>query len=98
MFIESILSNDNSIFNFLRGLDLDLFLLKPQFNHLTTFLNHMTREFYDGKISNVKHKHRTSLGRFLNKSPWECDAISTHLQSYIISSIYMETEMYFIIL
>ncbi len=98
MFIESVLLDDNATFNFLRGLDSDLFLSKTQFNHLTTFLDHMTRESYDRKISNIKHRHRTSLGRFLNKSPWECDAISTHLQSYIISSIYMETEMYFIIL
>ena len=88
MFIEGILSDDHSIFKFLRELDLDLFLSKPQFNHLTAFLNHMTRESYDGKISNVKHRHRTSLGRFLNKSQLECDSISTHLQSYIISYIY----------
>ena len=92
MFIEGILSDDNSIFKFLRGLDLDLFLSKPQFNHLTAFLNHMTRESYDGKISNVKHRHRTSLGRFLNKSQWECDAISTHLQSYITSYIYNRSQ------
>lgn len=92
MFIEGILSDDNSIFKFLRGLDLDLFLSKPQFNHLTAFLNHMTRESYNGKISNIKHRHRTSLSRFLNKSQWECDAISMHLQSYIISYIYNRSQ------
>lgn len=79
MFIEGILSDDHSIFKFLRGLDLDLFLSKPRFNHLTAFLHHMTRESYDEKISNVKYRHRTSLGRFLNKSQWECDAISIYL-------------------
>lgn len=38
----------------------------------------MIQESYDGKISNVKHRQRTSLSRFLNKSQWECEAISTH--------------------
>lgn len=68
MFIDGILSDDCSIFKFLRGLDLDLFLSKPRFNHLTAFLHHMTRESYDGKISNVKHRYRIFLGRFLKKN------------------------------
>lgn len=50
MFIEGILLDDHSIFKFLRGLDLDLFLLKPRFNHLTAFLHHMIREPYDEKF------------------------------------------------
>ncbi len=68
MFIEGILSDDHSIFKFLRGLDLDLFLSNPSFNHLIAFLNHMTRDSYDGKISNVKHRYRIFLGRFLKKN------------------------------
>ena len=77
MFMDSIISDSNSIFKFLKQLDLDLFLSKPQFNHLNQFLNVMIQENYQGKISAVKHCHRTTFGRFLNDSPWDDGAIST---------------------
>lgn len=93
MFIEGILSEDNSVFKFLRGLDLDLYLSKPQFNHVTSFLNHMTRETYNGKIVNVKHRHRTSLGRFLNDSQWDHDAVYNQLKSYSIDYIYNRAKL-----
>ena len=44
MFMDSIISDSNSIFKFLKQLDLDLFLSKPQFNHLNQFLNVMIQE------------------------------------------------------
>ena len=69
--MDSIISDSNSIFKFLKQLDLDLFLSKPQFNHLNQFLNVMIQENYQGKISAVKHCHRTTFGRFLNDSPWD---------------------------
>ena len=68
MFMEGIISDSHSIFKFLKGLDLDLFLSKPQFKHLNHFLNLMISETYTGKISAVKHCHRTTFGRFLNDS------------------------------
>lgn len=49
MFMDSIISDSNSIFKFLKQLDLDLFLSKPQFNHLNQFLNVMIQENYQGK-------------------------------------------------
>ncbi len=76
MFMDSAISDLNSIFKFLNQLDLDLFLSKPQFNHLNRFLNVMIQENYQGKISVVKHCHRTSFGRFLMDSPWDEDGIS----------------------
>lgn len=61
MFMDSIISDSNSIFKFLKQLDLDLFLSKPQFNH---------------------------FNQFLNDSPWDDEAISNHVQSYLLSCIY----------
>ena len=49
MFMEGIVSDSHSIFKFLKGLDLDLFLSKPQFKHLNHFLNLMISETYTGK-------------------------------------------------
>ena len=88
MFMDSIISDSNSIFKFLKQLDLDLFLSKPQFNHLNQFLNVMIQENYQGKISAVKHCHRTTFGRFLNDSPWDDGAISNQIQAYLLSCLY----------
>ena len=88
MFMENIISDSNLIFKFLKGLDLDLFLSKPQFKHFNHFLNLMMSETYNGKISAVQHCHRTSFGRFLNDSPWDDVSISKHLQDDLISCIY----------
>ena len=88
MFMDSIISDSNSIFKFLKQLDLDLFLSKPQLNHLNHFLNVMIQETYQGKISAVKHCHRTSFGRFLNDSPWDEEAINQVFQEHVLSCIY----------
>lgn len=88
MFIQPILSDSNSIFKFLKGFDLDLFLSKPQLKHFTSFLNQMMEETFKGKISTVKHCHRTTFGRFLTDSPWDEDAIEKQFQSYVLSCIY----------
>lgn len=86
--MEGIISDSHSIFKFLKGLDLDLFLSKPQFKHLNHFLNLMISETYTGKISAVKHCHRTTFGRFLNDSSWDDEMISNQIQSYLLSCIY----------
>ena len=94
MFMEDIactlwgISDSNLIFKFLKGLDLDLFLFKPQFKHFNHFLNLMMSETYNGKISALKHCHWTSFGRFLNDSPWDDVSISKRLQDDLISCIY----------
>ena len=36
----------------------------------------MISETYTGKISAVKHCHRTTFGRFLNDSSWDDEMIS----------------------
>ena len=92
MFMDSIISDSNSIFKFLKQLDLDLFLSKPQFNHLNQFLNVMIQENYQGKISAVKHCHRTSFGRFLTDSPWDDEAVAEQFQSYVLSCIYHRSQ------
>ena len=44
----------------------------------------MIQENYQGKISAVKHCHRTTFGRFLNDSPWDDGAISNQIQAYLL--------------
>ena len=70
MFMEDItctlwgISDSNLIFKFLKGLDLDLFLFKPQFKHFNHFLNLMMSETYNGKISALS----TATGQALDDS------------------------------
>lgn len=88
MFMENIISDSNLIFKFLKELQLDLFLSKPQFKHFNQFLNLMMSETYNGNISAVQHCHRTNFGRFLNDSPQDGMSISKPLQDDLISCIY----------
>lgn len=86
--MEGIISDSHSIFKFLKGLDLELFMSKPQFNYLNYFLNQMLDETYYGKIYDVKYCHRTTFGQFLNDSPWNEKTIPNQFQSYVLSCIY----------
>lgn len=88
MFMQNIITDSHSIFKFLNGFDLDLFLSKPQLKHFTFFLNHMLEETFKGNLSSVKHCHRTTFGRFLTDSPWDEKAIEEQFQSYVLSCIY----------
>ena len=88
MFMQNIITDSHSIFKFLNGLDLDLFLSKPQLKHFTFFLNHMLEETFKGNLSSVKYCHRTTFGRFLTNSPWGEEAIEEQFQSYVLSCIY----------
>jgi hypothetical protein len=88
MFSKTIVSDSDSIFKFLKVLDLDQILTKPQFNHLLCGLHQMIPEGYKGKISNVKHCHRTSFGRFFSESPWKHDTVESFIRSYVFRWVF----------
>ena len=74
MFQNSIISEELSIYKFFKQLNFDLYLTKPQLQHLESIMNAMISVGYNGKITDVaqlaSHTHRTSVSRFLSKSTW----------------------------
>ena len=73
MFDNLIIAGTDKIINFLRKLDIDIFLTTPQIKHVIAFLCTMVLKGYNGKVSDVSeltsHRHRTCIGNFLNNSP-----------------------------
>ncbi|MGL4335957.1 MAG: IS701 family transposase [Turicibacter sp.] len=88
MFSEVIISNSNEVFKFLRGLDLDIFLSKPQVKHIQGLIQTMIKETYNGKVSQANYRHRTSISRFLNDSSWDSFAVDQTLQNYTVECIW----------
>ena len=88
MFSEVIISNSNEVFKFLRGLDLDILLSKPQLNHMQGLIQSIIKETYTGKVSQANYRHRTNISRFLNDSSWDSIAVDHILQNYVIDCIW----------
>ena len=72
MFQNTIISNELSIYKFLKQLNFDFYLTKPKLRHLEAIMNAMISKGYNGKISDIaelaSQRHRTSITRFLSNS------------------------------
>ena len=106
MFQNSIISEELSIYKFFKQLNFDLYLTKPQLQHLESVMKAMISTGYNGKVSDVAqlalHTHRTSVTRFLSKSTWDETLLNKSLQSLVIDLIWKRSKntnepIYFII-
>ena len=92
MFNDLIINDSPDIIKFLNKLNLDLYLSKPQFRHMTVFLLSMALKGFKGKISDVNDfdtkKHRTTISRFINKSPWDESLLLEDMKRYAINRIW----------
>lgn len=92
MFQNTIISNELSIHKFFKQLNFDLYLTKPQLNHLQSIMNAMILKGYNGKVSDIaelaSHTHRTSITRFLSKSTWDETLLSKSLKSLVLQLIW----------
>ena len=91
-----IITASSSIIKFLLKLDLDLFLTDPQLKHAIAFISAMVLRGYDGKVSAIaelsSHRHRTSVGHFLSKSPWNEKLVMDSLKEHVIKRIWKLSE------
>lgn len=106
MFINSIISDDLSLHKFLKQLNFDLYLTKPQLEPFKSIKNAMIFKGYQGKISDVAElaspRHRTSISRFLSNSTWNEEFLLKALRSFVIDLIWAKSResnkpIYFII-
>ncbi len=95
MFNDLIINDSLDIIKFLNKLKLDLFFSKPQFKHLIVFLLAMILKGFKGKISDVNEfyaeKHRTTISRFINKSPWNESLLLEEMKKYTIKYIWQRS-------
>ena len=106
MFQNTIISDELSLHKFFKQLNFDLYLTKPQLNHLESIMDAMISKGFNGKVSDIAElapaRHRTSITRFLSNSSWNEKLLERSLKAYIVELIWArarETKqpIYFII-
>lgn len=105
MFQELIISKDLSLNKFLKDLNCDLYLTKPQFKNLSAILKGMVTNGFNGKISQIAEQvatHRTSISRFISSHSWDENLVINALQKSLINTMQQRAKkskkpVYFII-
>lgn len=104
--MNSIIADELSLDNFFNKLKINLFLTKPQQKHLKNLMKAMISIGFRGKVADVSKlispKHRTSVTRFLSKSPWNETLLRNSLKSFVLELIWQKSReakkpIYFII-
>lgn len=92
MFDDLIINDSFDIIKFLNKLNLDLFYSKPQLKHLISVVLSMVLKGFNGKITDINElnteKHRTTISRFLNESPWDEELLLEEIKKYAIKRIW----------
>lgn len=106
MFQNTIISGQLSIYKFFKQLNFDLYLTKPQLNHLESIMNAMLSKGYNGKVSDIaelaSQRHRTNITRFLSSNSWNEGLLIKSLKSLVLELIWSKSRetnkpIYFII-
>lgn len=91
MLHNSIISDELSIYKFFKQLNFDLYLTKPQKQHLENIMNAMISKGFKGKVSAIAEltptRYRTSITRFLSNSSWNEKLLEKSLKSYVVELI-----------
>ena len=95
MSVANSIHHSNHIYNYLKALNLGLFLSDVYLNHLLTIILSVFLRGYRGKtvdFQEVSHCHRTTTAYFLNHGKWKDDALQDVLKSSILQAIYREAQ------
>ena len=70
-------------------LNFDLYLTKPQLNHLKNISNAMISKGFEGKVSDIAElapvRHRTNITRFFSSSSWD--------ETLLFKNLYTKTHL-----
>lgn len=106
MFQELIISDELTLDKYFNKLNFDLYLTKPQLNHLKSLFNGMTSTGFNGKISQIaeeaSNKHRTSITRFISNSNWDESLLQRSFKNFVVNTIWDKSKetgksIYFIV-
>lgn len=95
MSVANSIHHSKHIYNYLKALNLGLFLSDVYLNHLLTIILSVFLRGYRGKtvdFQEVSHCHRTTTAYFLNHGKWKDDALQDVLKSSILQAIYREAQ------
>ena len=93
--VANSIHHSKHIYNYLKALNLGLFLSDVYLNHLLTIILSVFLRGYRGKtvdFQEVSHCHRTTTAYFLNHGKWKDDALQDVLKSSILQAIYREAQ------
>jgi len=87
-----IVNENKKIHKFLDKLNFKLYLTPTQIRYLALYMYFYFEIYFDGKMTNISKvyfcdKHRSSINRFITKSPWDEEKILKILKSDVIKSI-----------
>lgn len=91
----NIITCTESLKKFLIILRLTLLLTNPQLDNLSSLIVSAVQGGFDGKVKNVpelsmRKIHRTSIGKFLSKSPWPTSLVINSYQLYVLAQIRLQ--------
>jgi hypothetical protein len=87
-----IITNNKSILKFLITLRITLLLTLPQQKHFVNLIQVFMMDGFRGKTNNIAELchikvHRTSIGHYLNESPWSDDLVKQTYNRYVLEEI-----------
>ena len=91
MSTKFIIAEKSPITKFLIKLHICLLLTVPQIKHLVEFIASASQGYFDGKVVDIEKlspSHRTCIGKFLSKSPWDEDLVLMVMQKYVLKKIW----------
>lgn len=92
MFNNSIITKSSSIIKFLKESRFTIYFNKPQLHIIALIIYAMIKKGFSGKVTDVSEsmpfRHRTNIGRFLSKSPWNEDYVERALRNLVIKKIW----------
>lgn len=92
MFNGSIITKSSSIIKFLKESRFTLYFTKPQIHITALIIYAVIKKGFSGKVTDVSDfmpfRHRTNIGRFLSKSPWNEDYVERALRNLVLKKIW----------
>ena len=96
MSVANSIHHSKHIYNYLKALNLGLFLSDVYLNHLLTIILSVFLRGYRGKtvdFQEVSHCHRTTTAYFLNHGKWKDDALQDVLKSSIEAAYFHQSHL-----
>jgi len=97
MSIANSIYHSNTIYNWLKKLNLSLFLSDIYINHLAAIILSVFLNGYKGKTVNFAQTslyHRTTIAHFLNHGKWNRSKLQNILKDSVIQTIYHEAQVF----
>ena len=88
MFSRSIITESSSIIKYYKKSRFSLYFTKLQLHIIALIISAMIKKGFVGKVTNVAElmpfRHRTNIGKFLTKSPWNEDYVERALRKLVV--------------